>query len=175
MKPTRLTRPAAAVFIAAYLAAIAFYFYPHVLGDSAKRRDAYFWTWDMYPGYDAESVRRLVVAETDEGRYVRLFPSPRHRFRWGLNGDKTRLDLDRRTTHLRRVVEDELSRGRRLDTEERVTRVYAVEQYWPVRFNLDDDLYRAVYDEPNPRNRYWRVIGEADVDGDRQVQWKPVR
>ncbi len=53
-----------------------------------------------------------------------------------------------------------------------IVRVYLLEAYWPTRFNLTDDLYRAAYSSDNPRRRYWRLIDEGKVDTDAAVAWK---
>ena len=168
----RVRRLAFPLVIAAYLGCIAFSFFRHVLGDPGEHPIAYFWTWDMFAGHPAESSRRLVIAKTDDGRFVQFIPGSGQRFRWGRGGDATRIDLDRRTVHLRAAVEYELRCFRSIAPDRPLERIYVVEQYWPARFNLPDGLYEATYREPNPRRKYWRVLHEADISGGQLLRWE---
>jgi hypothetical protein len=176
MLPARLPfrRVCAAVFIAAYLGAVGWHFVRHVVEGSGGGAAAYFWTWDMYPHYETESVRRTILGETAEGRFVQLLPDALDRFRWGNHGDATRLDLDRRDPNLKRVVEEALRRDRREPEDpERIVRVLVAERYWPVRFNA---ARRASDLPPSPADEqrsYWRIGAEAEVDEDGSLSWKP--
>ena len=101
-----LRRLPAVLFIAAYLSLSAFYFVRHAMGDSVSHPLAYFWTWDMFPNYPTESIRRWAVGETASGAYVKLLPNSAHRFRWGVHNDATRFDIDRRLLFFRRAALD---------------------------------------------------------------------
>ena len=168
----RFRRLAALPLIVLYLGCTAFYLYRQVVGDVGGSPFAYFWTWDMFPNYPAESSRRIVVGETKGGRFVRLLPGERDRFRWGRAGDGTRFDIDRRGGFLMRVIDIRVARYGESKSDDRLERVYLVEHYWPLRFNLPDDIYQSAYSEPNPERKYWRIIGEFPVSKDGSVEWE---
>jgi hypothetical protein len=163
--PRRIGRAGVLLFCAAYLLATAWFAVRHVLGDSLSHPAAYFFTWDMFPGYATETSRRMVVGHTRDGRFVKLLPDNLHRFRWGINDDVSRIDIDRNPRNLERAIERSLGEYNRDHAKSPVKSVLVVEQYWPSRFNLPDDLYRETYGEPNPHRWYWRFL-EVPIDTD---------
>jgi|GEM_PF-1897781 len=153
------------LFCTAYLFATAWFGVRHVLGDSLSHPGAYFFTWDMFPGYVTETSRRMVVGHTWDGRFVKLLPENSHRFRWGIHNDVSRVDIDRNPRNLERAIERSVGEYNRAHAKSPIESVLVVEQYWPSRFNLPDDLYRQSYGEANPRRRYWRFIDvPIDID-----------
>lgn len=161
----------ALTFLILYTATIAWYFVRHVEGDPGRSAFAYFWTWDMYPHYEAESVRRLVLGRTERGTYVQLLPTPRDRFRWGNHDQATRYDLDRRELHLKTTTAAAVNRYGVAPSHGSLREVLVIDRYWPVRFNLADDLYRETYGKANPRREYFRVVAEADVSAAGGLEW----
>jgi hypothetical protein len=185
----RLRHFAVILFIAAYLLLTAFFFVRHAVGDSLAHPIGYFWTWDMFPNYPTESVRRWAVGETAGGAYVKLLPNSEHRFRWGVHGDATRFDIDRRLLFFRRATLGAIERRNALVPDDPIRFVYLTEKYWPEKLNLPDELYHGFYhDEVTkkvywasprkesevPQRFYWRILEEADVEADgRVIAWEP--
>ncbi len=162
-------------FVLIYLAMGGMFFYFHLLGDSTKwPRMAYFWTWDMFPNYPSFSARRMALGQTQSGKFVKVFPTEKIRFRRGGHRHLTRFDLPRNNAALRIATEQTLqavSAVSPVAAKDRVTYVFLVENYWPVRFNLPDDLYQKTYDEENPHRRAWRILDEGSVENDGQIGW----
>lgn len=157
-------RAAAVAFAAIYLATTGWHFARNLVGDPSTAPAAYFFTWDMFPSYVSESTRKLAVARTKSGNYWQIVPGAEDRFRWGQNGQATRVDLDRLGNFWRVAAERALVRTAGRHRDDPFVRVYLIEEYWPVRFNLTDELYELKYDEPKPDRHYWRIIDEFAVD-----------
>ncbi len=186
-----LRRLAAVALMIAYLSTTAFFLYRHALGDPLTHPIVYFWTWDMFPNYPTESHRRMIIGQTGDGRHVQLFPNRRHRFRWGVHGNVTRLDLTGQHVFFRDTALDaiRLHEAACLDNPDlEIQRVYLVEQYWPVRYNFPDDLVSDLYEDESGGSystassspvetsihKYWRVIEQADVGPEGTVsKWEP--
>lgn len=160
--------------IVTYLAAGGFYFYRHLLGDTSQSAFGYFWTWDMFPNYPSFSARRLALGQTRGGRFVQVFPTEQVRFRRGGHRDLTRFDLPRNDAALRTAVAETLETYPPEQMDDPITYVFLIENYWPVRFNLPDDLYQQVYDEENPRRQAWRIIDEGRIDPDGKIHWTSI-
>ena len=180
----RFRRLLALLFIVVYLSLTGFYLVRHAIGHPLGHELAYFWTWDMFPNYSTESIRRRAIGETASGEYVMLVPNSRHRFRWGVHGDVTRLDIDRRLLFFRRAAVDGIGRHNTSLPNDPVRYVYLAENYWPEKFNLPSDLYRSAYEDTTtgelywasaaergtvPTRTYWRILDEAAVAEDGQV------
>ena len=170
-------RTLSVLVIVGYVWLTGYFLVRQVLGDTSAGPVAYFFTWDMFPNYPTESSRRLAVGVTARGGYVRLFPNPHHRFRWGVKGDLTRLDLNRRLRHFRRAAQDAAGSYQPADPNDRLVRLYLVERYWPVTFNLPEELYRkqkAGFVEEStggkPQRSYWRILETADVSAEGTVE-----
>lgn len=161
----RLRRAGIFVVCAGYILVTLHFGIRHVLGDSLSHPLAYFFTWDMFPGYRTESSRRTVIGVTREDKAVQLLPAVSHRFRTGINRDVPRIDIDKNPRNLLPAVEDALKNYNRLHAAAPIRNVFVVDRYWPSRFNLPDDLYRQAYAEPNPRRRYWR-LAELNITPD---------
>lgn len=198
--PVSLRRWAAGAFCAAYLGIIAGYLLLQVLDPTRTRtgrfvpsrwagdvrRASYFWTWDMYPGYSTASVHREIIGEAADGSYLRLYPSTRDRFRWGMHGETHRLDFYQTAQadlYARELVEERLRERNDETGDGTLRRIYVVERYWPVRYNLPDELYDEIYvpltasgeplsREPDTRRRWWRVIAEAKINEENRLEWK---
>lgn len=101
----------------------------------------YAFTWDMYPHFATESRRRVALGETRSGRVLVLHPAAGQQFREGVQGDLTRVDLDRGGLWFAQVVEQtrQATEGER--SADPLVRVWLCEQRWPVRYNLSDADY----------------------------------
>lgn len=166
----RISRSAAVVFIALYLAVNGFFLLRNCVRPAGPNPWVYFFTWDMYPFYRTVSSRPLAIGRTRSGEYRELLPSPMQQFRWGADGTATRTDLDHGFVHTRSSVERILESST-VSRDDSIVHVYLIEEYWPVRFNLPDDVYsrtidwtRAIPGQSNPGRKHWKVIEEFDVD-----------
>ena len=149
--------------IATYLAAHAAVFGLNLLGDVQRHPIVYFFTWDMFPGSYDFSTRRMAVAQTRSGMYYQLYPSAAQRFRGGVKGDMTRADLDRSGVRFKALVEQALAREQPRFRDDPIVRVSLVEQFWPSRLNLPEDLGEAWLGQPQRDVRYWRVLETVDA------------
>lgn len=155
------------LLIGSYLGVTVFFQYFRIVGDAVQTPLAYFWTWDMFPNYDCFSVRSVGVARTASGRYVRLFPGPTERFRWGAADALSR--TDRYPEAGARLIRNIIARRGDADSTDRIVHAYLIEQYWPVSFNYPPPIFESLYDRPRPERRYWRVLREWDVSDSRIV------
>lgn len=138
---------------------------------------AYFFTWDMFPGYGCYSQRRMAIGQTAGGEYVKLYPAFQQQFRRGVQrrpvlpagtddrdpGGYARADLDRSGLRFRQLVDHELRRVAPTLQADPVVRVYLLEVYWAKRLNLPEDLSEAVDRERQHTGRYWRVVEEYEA------------
>ncbi len=158
-----------------YIAVSVYFAVHHMMGDPLSHSSAYFFTWNMFPGYTTETSRRMVVGVTAEGRYIQILPAANHHFRWGINNEVARIDVDRRLENLKPEIEKSLRRFLAEHPDDPVMLLLIVEQYWPSKYNLPDDLYEATFGKPNLHPRYWRVLngGEFAVGNDGRPVWEP--
>ena len=59
-----LQRLGVIVICVAYITVTVYYSYRHTIGDTSQISEsptAYFFTWDMFPGYETATTRRTVV------------------------------------------------------------------------------------------------------------------
>ncbi|RPI89998.1 MAG: hypothetical protein EHM42_02070 [Planctomycetaceae bacterium] len=134
----------------------------HLLGLSPGGPLAYAFTWDMFPGFQSQSTRRVAIGQTRSGRWIVLHPSGRQQFREGLWGDMSRADLERAALYFRAIAEQVRLQtlGERVDDP--LVRVILGEQYWPTKFNLSDRNYIRWMGEAKPP----ADIGHAGLAGD---------
>ena len=166
-----MRRVVAVVLILCYLGAGTFFLYCHLLGETRGLPWAYYWTWDMFPNYPSFSARRMALGETKSGEFVQVFPTNKIRYRRGGSGDLTRYDLPRNDATLKYAVAEALKETPPAEEEDPVTYVFLVEEYWPVRFNLPDDLYQESFGEENPRRHAFRIIDEGPVNEAGEIGW----
>lgn len=158
-RPHALHRALILLACLAYVGVTAYYGVRHVLGDTSQIAESpagYFFTWDMFPGYETESTRRTVVGRAGE-RFVQLLPATSHRYRYGVNAAATRLDIDARRANLTPTLEPIIARYNAEHPQQPIEEVFIVEEYRPAKFNLPDDLYEQVYGEPKPQRSYLRI------------------
>lgn len=162
-------RVAAGAGAAVYLLAIAGLLFQSVVGDSAYFPLSYFFTWDMFPAHNTNSMRRVAVGKTAAGKFLQLHPSPRDQYRQGVNRDFTRVDLEGRGFFYRPIVEQTLQTAGGGDSADPVAHVHLFERYWPAKFNYPTELYEAWSGTPRPHRTFWRVVEEFDVPAPRPL------
>ncbi|GAB4134805.1 MAG: hypothetical protein Tsb009_00260 [Planctomycetaceae bacterium] len=166
----RTKRGITVAFCVGYVMVSLWFGVRHLLGDSSSHPTADFFTWDMFPGYATVSSRRFFLGKTESGKVVRLLPDPASQFRWGIFGTVRRLDVDKRTATFLPALERRISIYNRDHAKDRIQRVTIVEQFWPAKFNLDDELYESTYGQRHPHRKYWRVVDTAAVNPDGTLQ-----
>ncbi|WP_166820368.1 hypothetical protein [Thalassoroseus pseudoceratinae] len=159
----------------AYLGMSLWFLGRHAVGDSASGPVPYLFTWDMFPNYPSWSARRIALVETQSGQYFQILPSRRQQYRRGSEKTHSRLDLPRNDDALRQAAEVALAdfRSSSASSDDPPTYVFLLEQFWPVRFNLPDDLYEAAYGTENPRRKSWRIVDESAVGPNGELEWLP--
>lgn len=160
----RMRRAAVILVCVTYVAISLAFGVRHLLGDSSSHPTAYFFTWDMFPGYATESSRRSMLGATESGRHVRLLPAANHHFRWGIHGNVQRIDVDRRPRNSLPQLTVQKDAYNKQHPEDPIINVVIADQYWPAKFNLPDDIYESHYGQPNPHRKYWRIVESVPVD-----------
>ncbi|MDA1015665.1 MAG: hypothetical protein O3A00_14575 [Planctomycetota bacterium] len=138
----------------------------------------YFWTWDMFPGYETWSHRTYVVGETSSGKGVQLYPGPRERFSTRPGGI-SRLDLfpgyqnGQAKLLYQSAIQREHEIYRRLHPSDPLVQIIVIEQFWPARSNADrQPQYLPAIDLDA---RYSRVLDTATVDPQGAILWNADR
>ena len=157
-----LRRWLASAGIACYLATLGTFFTWHAAGDWGVHPVAYFFTWDMFPSFYTESLRRLAVGRTADGRFVQVYPGPFDRYRGGVGNDLPRGDLDRSGNSFRLLATKTVDRTRDAHRDDPIVHVYLLERCWPEKFNLPADLYESWWGGPRPDRSCWRLREEFD-------------
>lgn len=155
----RLVRLPASAFVVVYLATTAWFLLRQIAGDPGRSEWAYGWTWDMFPSYETESVRRRILVEDSSGRAWQLVPGNRDRFRWGNHGDAARIDLDRRMEATRQLAEAAFVRWS-ASHDPAGSRVLVVERYLPLSQNVDREPTLDTIGEGESRWS-WRIVARA--------------
>ncbi|MCC7423244.1 MAG: hypothetical protein IT428_23455 [Planctomycetaceae bacterium] len=173
----RLSRLPAALFIVAYLAATGWFLLRQLAGRPGRSEWAYGWTWDMFPSYETESVRRRILVQDRAGRAWQLVPGERDRFRWGNDGDAARIDLDRRNESTLRLAEAAFARWSAVH-DAAGSRVLVVERYLPLSQNVDRAQTLDTIGEGESRWS-WRIVARASAtdrtDAERgPLAWEPL-
>jgi len=162
------------LFIGLCVSLNLYYLTQNLIGDLPSGPLAYFFTWDMFPGYGCVSQRRMALGKTHSGEFVKLYPTFGQQFRRGVQrlpvlpaaidpddlGGYSRADLDRSGLRFRQLVDHELLQAEPQLQNDPVEHVYLLETYWAKRLNLPDDLYLSWSGSPKPEGRYWRVVDD---------------
>lgn len=160
---TRCQRPTVVLFVSLYVGATLWFAARHAIGDTGTHPISYFFTWDMFPFYYCESVRRVAVVETASGEHRQLVPGALQQYRAGVHGDLTRVELERGGLCYRRTAEQSLNTTPGAPGADPIVRVLLYEQFWPVKFNYPPDLYRDVTGGVRPDRKYWRLREQFPV------------
>lgn len=175
----RFKRILVVVVVVAYLGTTSLYFCFHALGLASfqvlgleKRNPMdYMWTWDMFPGYESLSKRRLVIGTTDDGTVVRLIPGENDHFRWGVDNVASRIDLNRYPDILKSAVDRALLRYQNANPKNPIETVYVIDHQWSSKYNFPDDLYEKKYGIEKVTRKYWDLLDVRNVREDGTVIW----
>jgi hypothetical protein len=119
---------------------------------------AYFFVWDMFCGWSTFEARYHLIAEGESGTYYWLSPPPWGEFR--PYGDLARHHYDYYGNGLLRMAMNTL----RHTDHEPIERILFVEECWPKKYNLPDELWALRCAEPKePMSYFWlRNVFTAD-------------
>ncbi len=169
---TRFPTTLGNVAIAAYLSFLAYAALQQVRGDSAASPALYFATWDMFPFYDTESARLIVMGRDASGQWWQLAPGPLDRFRWGVYGQATRYDLDRRPETVARCAEKAVLQMASAADAVDIREVLVAERFWPVRRNRFGSEGAGLAAEPAARQpQSWRIVRRGRVNAAGRIDW----
>ena len=140
------------ITIVAYLGALSWGLCAHMLRVGTGAHPVmYFLVWDMFCGWSAWAGKSHVVGQGESGRYYELAPAP-----WGdLHpfGSLDRHDYDPNAIFSARMAVNCL----RHTQHEPIVRIFVVEECWPKKFNLPDELWALRHSRPKDIHKYYRV------------------
>ncbi|HUG89875.1 MAG TPA: hypothetical protein VML55_03515 [Planctomycetaceae bacterium] len=146
--------------IIVYLAALSWGICSHTLRVGTGAHPVmYFLVWDMFCGWSAWNTKSHIIGEGASGKFYELAPPP-----WGeLHpfGSLDRHDYDPSSIFSARLAVNCLKHT----DHEPIVRVFVVEENWPKKFNLSDDLWALRYGGPKDIQRYYRVRHVLTGDG----------
>lgn len=147
-------------FIVAYLSALTGGIAAHTLQFGHAAHPAmYFVVWDMFCGWSAFSGRTNFIAEGQSGAYYELSPAPWGEFHpFGKLG-RRHYDVLFNASH--RMALNVLKHT----DHEPITRVFVVEECWPKKFNVPDDVWNRRHAEPKDVKKYYHVKSVLAPDG----------
>lgn len=150
----------AVLAIAGYLGSLCAGLACHTLSTGAARHPAmYYVVWDMFCGWGSYSTRVHMVAEGASGTYYELTPSP-----WGdFNpyGSLARINYDRVGIYLPKFAGNVL----RHTKHEPITQVFVIEELWPKKYNLRDDVWTRVHGGQKDVHSYYNLWAVLNADG----------
>lgn len=148
-------------FIVTYLGLLGYGNLCHMLGHGITAHPLmYFIVWDMFCGWAAHDTRLHIIGEGEDQKYYELSPGPWGEFKpWGTVG---RQHYDMVNTHSGRIAFNTLAHT----THVPLTRILAIEEAWPKKFNLPDPVWNMRYDEPKDMVKYHRVRSVMLPDGE---------
>jgi hypothetical protein len=149
------------LFIVGYLGSLVAGIACHALKfGSGSHPIAYFFVWDMFCGWSAFEARYHLIAEGESGAYYWLSPAPWGEFR--PYGDVARHHYDYYGNGLLRMALNTL----RHTEHEPIQRILFVEECWPKKYNLPDDLWAVRFAEPKDPVSYFWVRNVFRGDGE---------
>jgi len=155
-----MKRGIVSTLIAGYLGVLLYGLFCHALYYKINQHPAmYFIVWDMYCGWSGYELRQHVIGEGESGRYYELAPGP-----WGSvkpYGDLDRRHHDHIGLHAVRLALNTLKQT----DHEPMTRLFVVEEAWPRKYNLPDELWARRYTEPKDPKSYYQLRGVYTADG----------
>jgi len=159
------------VVVVGYLGMTTTYFCIHTLGLEKRNPMFYMWIWDMFPGYESESMRRFVVGSTADGTVVQLIPGPNDHFHWGVDNVASRIDLNRHFLVLQSSINRSLLKYQKSHPENPVDTIYIINRNWSSKYNFPDDLYEKTYGIEKKTRKYWDLREIRLVDENGTVIW----
>lgn len=159
------------LFIFGYLAVLGFGLARHTLGHRAHDHlGMYFIVWDMYCGWTAWETRNHVVGQGESGEWYDLSPP------WGEMvpfGSASRRDYDVFHLHSGKIARMTLDHT----DHEPIHRIMMVEEAWPKRYNLPDEVWKRRTPDPKIPHSYYHVVATYGLDGTleaKQAGWTNV-
>lgn len=150
----------AKITIASYLTALAMGIVCHAMNFGLSSHPAvYYFVWDMFCGWSAHEVRYHLIGEGESGNFYRLSPPPWNTFK--PYGDLERHQYDVLGNAHSRIAVNTLKHT----DHEPITRFFLVEESWPKKYNLPDNLWAARFDEPKDVHSYFWLRTTYDSDG----------
>lgn len=148
-------------FIVVYLSALGWGIVSHALKFANFSHPVmYYLVWDMFCGWAAYESRNHLIAEGVSGEFYELSPAP-----WGTFapfGDLPRTHYDAYGQTLRNISLRTLERTE----HEPIRRILVVEEAWPKKYNLPDDLWAIRFGEPKDAFSYFWLRAAYTGDGD---------
>lgn len=155
-----MKRFGAILFISAYLCAMSWGIVSHAVKYKVGSHPImYYVVWDMFCGWSAYSNRLQVIAEGESGKYYEVSPAP-----WGeLNpfGHIERRHYDPFDDLIPKIIKNNL----RNTTHEPIANVYVIEEVWPKKYNLPDDIWEEKFGKPKNLQPYYNVRSVFTGDG----------
>ena len=156
----RLKVAAASTFIGGYLLVLGGGVASHALGVGQNAHPLmYFVVWDMFCGWSAQSTRTHVLAEGVSGAWYDAGTGPWEAFT--PYGDLPRIHYDTQGVHAPRLALNVL----RHTEHEPIDRLVVVEESWPKKFNLPEDLWRRRFGAEKEPVSYFAVRHVISGDG----------
>ncbi len=154
------------VVIVGYLSVLMYGLFCHALYYKINQHPAMYWiVWDMYCGWSAYETRNHVIGEGESGQYYELAPGP-----WGSfkpHGDAERRHYDYTGLHSVSLALNTL----RHTEHEPMARLLIVEETWPRKYNLSDELWARRYTEPKDKQSYYQMRAIYTPDGRLTHEW----
>ncbi len=155
-----MKRLLAKLAIGSYLTALALGIGCHAMNFGLSSHPVvYYFVWDMFCGWSAHELRYHLVAEGESGDYYRLSPAPWNTF--APYGDLERSQYDVVGNAYASIALNTL----RHTDHEPILRFFVIEEAWPKKYNLSDELWAARFDEPKDSHSYFWVKTTYAADG----------
>jgi len=137
--------------IGAYLAALGWGIVSHAMKfTNFSHPVMYFFVWDMFCGWQAYESRYHIVGEGDSGTLYELAPGPWKAF--CPFGDLPRNHYDSYGHTFKKMALNTLKHT----DHEPMRRLFVVEECWPKKLNLPDEIWSVRMDEPkDPLSYFW--------------------
>ena len=146
--------------IGSYLTALALGIACHAMNfGMASHPVVYYFVWDMFCGWSAHETRYHLVGEGESGGFYRLSPAPWSTF--APYGDLERSQYDVIGNAYARIALNTLQHTQ----HEPIVRFFVIEECWPKKYNLSDQLWAARFDEPKDSHSYFWVKTTFAADG----------
>ena len=156
----RLKVAAVCGFIGCYLAAMAGGVVSHAVGYGQNAHPLmYYFVWDMFCGWSAQSTRTHVLAEGESGQWYDAGVGPWDSFR--PYGELPRVHYDMQGVHAPRLAANVL----RHTSHEPIRRLVVVEECWPKKFNLPAEVYARRFGAEKDPVSYFNVRHVVSADG----------
>lgn len=147
------------LFIFGYLSVLVFGLARHTLGHRTHDHlGMYFIVWDMYCGWTAWETRNHIVGQGESGEWYDLAPPWREMVPFG---SANRRDYDVFHLHAGKIARMTLD----YTDHEPIHRIMVVEEAWPKRYNLPDEVWKRRTPDPKLPNSYYHVVATYGTDG----------